>query len=154
MSLATKEGRGMFEFYGDSAMNLDTKGRLTVPTRYQDALRTNALGELTVTRNPDGCLMVFPRPEWVRFRDKVATLPMTHQWLKRLFLGSASDVTLDSAGRILISPELRQATDIARETLLRGMGNYFELWDKTTYQAQEAQAAAEGKFSPPENFSY
>jgi MraZ protein len=40
----------------------------------------------------------------------------------------------------LISPELRQAAGIAKDTMLLGMGNHFELWDKATYDAQEAQA--------------
>ena len=50
------------------------------------------------------------------------------------------DVDMDSTGRILVSPELREAAGIARDTLLLGMGNHFELWDKATYDAQEAQA--------------
>jgi hypothetical protein len=43
-------------------------------------------------------------------------------------------------GACLISPELRQAAGISKDTMLLGMGNHFELWDKTTYDAQEAQA--------------
>jgi MraZ protein len=40
----------------------------------------------------------------------------------------------------LISPELRAAAGISKDTMLLGMGNHFELWDKTTYDTQEAQA--------------
>jgi MraZ protein len=84
--------------------------------------------------------MVFPRPEWEKFRDRIAALPMDAQWWKRIFLGNAMDVEMDGTGRVLISPELRAAASISKDTMLLGMGSYFELWDKTTYEAQEAQA--------------
>ena len=84
--------------------------------------------------------MVFPRPEWEKFRERVSTLPMSAQWWKRIFLGNAMDVEMDGTGRVLVSPELRAAAGISRDTMLLGMGNHFELWDKATYEAQEAQA--------------
>ena len=84
--------------------------------------------------------MVFPRPAWEEFRERIAKLPMSAQWWKRIFLGNAMDVDLDGTGRILISPELRQAANIDKKTVLLGMGAYFELWDADTYAAQEAQA--------------
>ena len=65
-----------------------------------------------------------------------------HMWIKRVFLSNAMFVELDSTGRILISPELRESSGIARETTLRGMGRYFELWDKTTYEANELRETA------------
>ena len=85
-------------------------------------------------------VMVFPRPEWEKFRERIAALPMSAQWWKRIFLGNAMDVEMDGTGRVLISPELRQAAGISKDTMLLGMGNHFELWDKATYDAQEAQA--------------
>ena len=84
--------------------------------------------------------MVFPRLEWERFRERVAELPMSAQWWKRIFLGNAMDVEVDGTGRVLVSPELRQAAGITRDTMLLGMGNHLELWDKTTYETQEAKA--------------
>ncbi|GAB4216039.1 MAG: division/cell wall cluster transcriptional repressor MraZ [Rhodoferax sp.] len=111
-----------------------------MPTRYRDALTTQAAGQLTLTKHPHGCLMVFPRPEWVRFSDRIAALPMSAQWWKRIFLGNALDVDIDTTGRVLISPELRSAAGLSKEAVLLGMGSYFELWDKATYDAQEAQA--------------
>lgn len=84
--------------------------------------------------------MLFPRPEWEIFRQRIASLPMSAQWWKRIFLGNAMDVEFDSTGRILVSPELRESASINREVILLGMGNHFELWDKAIYAAQEAQA--------------
>ena len=127
-------------FQGASSLNLDTKGRLSVPTRYRDVLLATAAGQLTITKHPHGCLMIFPRPEWEKFRERIAALPMSAQWWKRIFLGNAMDVEMDATGRVLESPELREAAGIARDTMLLGMGQHFELWDKTRYEAQEAQA--------------
>ena len=130
-------------FQGASSLNLDAKGRLSVPTRHRDVLTATARGELTITRHPHGCLMIFPRPEWEQFRERIAAMTLKDQWAKRLFLGNAMDVELDATGRILISPELRRAANIERETLLLGMGSHFELWDKATHDAAEAQALAD-----------
>ena len=110
------------------------------PTRYRDVLSADAAGQLTITKHPHGCLMVFPRPEWEQFRDRIAQLPMSAQWWKRMFLGNAMDVDMDGTGRVLVSPELRQSAGLTRDVLLLGMGKHFELWDKATYDAQEAQA--------------
>jgi MraZ protein len=84
--------------------------------------------------------MVFPRPEWEKFAARIAALPMDAQWWKRIFLGNAMDVEMDGTGRVLVSPELREAAGIAKDTVLLGMGTHFELWDKATYDAQEAKA--------------
>jgi len=127
-------------FQGASSLSLDAKGRLSVPTRHRDVLSATAAGQLTITKHPHGCLMVFARPEWEKFRDRIASLPMSAQWWKRIFLGNAMDVDMDSTGRVLVSPELRAAAGITKDSVLLGMGSYFELWDKATYDAQEAQA--------------
>jgi len=127
-------------FQGASSLSLDAKGRLSVPTRHRDILSATAGGSLTITKHPDGCLMIFPRPEWEKFRERIAALPMSAQWWKRIFLGNAMDVEIDSTGRVLVSPELRQAAGITKDTLLLGMGSYFELWDKAGYDSQETRA--------------
>ncbi|WP_077002976.1 division/cell wall cluster transcriptional repressor MraZ [Variovorax sp. KK3] len=128
-------------FQGASSLSLDAKGRLSVPTRHRDVLSATASSQLTITKHPHGCLMVFPRPEWEKFRDRIAQLPMSAQWWKRIFLGNAMDVDMDGTGRVLVSPELRAGANITRDVLLLGMGNHFELWDKATYDAKEAEAA-------------
>jgi len=125
-----------------------------VPTRHRDVLSANAAGQLTITKHPHGCLMVFPRPEWEKFRDRIANLPMEAQWWKRMFLGNAMDVDMDGTGRVLISPELRQAASLSRDVLLLGMGKHFELWDKARYDAEEAKAAQEAMPNVFKDFSF
>ena len=110
-----------------------------MPPRHRDALGT-AAGQLTITKHPHGCLMVFPRDEWEKFRARIAALPMDAQWWRRIFLGNAMDVEMDASGRVLVSPELRAAAGIAKDAVLLGMGSYLELWDAPTYAAKEAEA--------------
>ena len=141
-------------FQGASSLTLDGKGRLSVPTRHRDVLSATAQGLLTITKHPHGCVRVFPRPEWDLFRDRISALPMSAQWWKRIFLGNAMDVELDSTGRVLISPELRQSAGIAKDTILLGMGNHFELWDKAAYEAQEAKAMQEQMPDVFKDFSF
>jgi MraZ protein len=141
-------------FQGASALTLDAKGRMSVPARYRDALQGQAEGRVTVTKHPDGCLLLFPRPEWEVFRAKIAALPMEAKWYQRIFLGSAADVELDTAGRVLIAPELRQAASLEKNVMLLGMGNRFELWDEQTYIAKEQEAMAQGMPDALKNFTF
>ena len=125
-----------------------------MPTRHRDALIAMAEGQVTFTKHPHGCLMLFPRSEWHKFRERIANLPMNAQWWKRIFLGNAMDMEMDGTGRVLISPELRQAAGLTKEVILLGMGSYFELWDKATYEAQEAQAMQEEMPAAFEDFAF
>ncbi len=126
-------------FFGASSLSLDAKGRLSVPTRHHEALMASCKGQVTMTQHYEGCLMVFPQPAWEAFSAKISALPMSSLPLKRLYLSNAMSVELDGTGRILVSPELREAVGIVKETTLRGMGHYFELWDKATYEAYDAR---------------
>ena len=126
-------------FQGASALTLDGKGRIAMPARHREVLATLSGHQLTVTKHPEGSLMVFPRPAWESFRDKVAALPMSASGWKRVFLGNAMDVEMDSASRVLISPELRAAAGLTRDVMLLGMGSHFELWDAARYAEHEAK---------------
>ncbi|HEY3599053.1 MAG TPA: division/cell wall cluster transcriptional repressor MraZ [Paraburkholderia sp.] len=141
-------------FQGASALTLDAKGRMSVPSRYRDALQGQAEGRVTITKHPDGCLLLFPRPEWEVFRTKIAALPMEAKWWQRIFLGNAADVELDTAGRVLVSPELRLAGSLEKDVMLLGMGSHFELWDAQTYNAKEQQAMAQGMPDALKNFTF
>jgi MraZ protein len=126
-------------FQGASALTLDGKGRIAMPARHREVLAAMAVNQLTVTKHPEGSLMIFPRPAWESFRDRVAALPMSASGWKRIFLGNAMDVDIDASSRVLISPELRAAAGLTRDVMLLGMGSHFELWDATRYAEHEAQ---------------
>ena len=79
-------------FQGASQLTLDGKGRLSMPSRHRDALAAGCDGRLTLTRHPDGCLLVYPRPTWEARREQIAQLPFSARALQRLLLGNATDV--------------------------------------------------------------
>lgn len=141
-------------FQGASAINLDAKGRMSIPAKHRDALSEQCEGKLTVTRHPHGCLLLFPRPVWETHREQIAAWPMSARAWQRIFLGNASDVEVDSAGRILIAPELRDAVGLQRDVMLLGMGTHFEIWDAAKLAENEAQAIAQGMPDTLANFSF
>ena len=69
-------------------------------------------------------------------------VPMSAVGWKRVFLGNAMDVEIDSASRVLISPELRKSAGLKSDVMLIGMGSHFELWDAETHAAHEAEVMA------------
>lgn len=133
-----------FVFQGASALALDGKGRITVPVRHRDVLVALAQGQLTLTKHPDGCLLVFPRPAWESFRERLMQLPMAAEGWRRIFLGNAMDVEIDGSSRVLVSPELRAAAGLTRDVMLLGMGARLELWDAARYAEHEARVMASG----------
>ena len=143
-----------FAFQGASALTLDGKGRVTMPARHRDALLALANGQLTVTKHPEGCLMVFPRTVWENFRDRLASLPMSADGWKRFFIGNAMDVELDASSRVLIAPELRSAAGLNRDVMLLGMGSRFELWDAERYAAHETQVMQSAMPDSLKDFSF
>jgi MraZ protein len=127
---------------------------MAVPVRHRDALQALCAGQLTITKHPDGCLMVFPRPAWETFRDKVASLPMSAAGWKRVFLGNAMDMEIDAAARVLVSPELRSAAGITKDVMLLGMGSHFELWDAERHAAHEAEVMAQPMPAALQDFTF
>jgi len=123
-------------------MSLDGKGRVTVPARHRDLLAAVCANQLTLTKHPDGCLSIFPRPAWERFRERLLALPVSGESWRRVFIGSATDVEVDSGARILVAPELRAFAKLDKDVLLMGVGARLELWDAATYAAREAATMA------------
>jgi MraZ protein len=141
-------------FQGASAINLDAKGRMSIPAKHRDALVQQCEGRLTLTKHPHGCLLFFPRPVWETHRDQIAAWPMSARAWQRIFLGNACDVEMDSAGRVLISPELRAAVGLDKEVMMLGMGTHFEIWDAAKLAESEAEAVAGGMPDVLSNFSF
>ena len=141
-------------FQGASAINLDAKGRLSVPAKHRDALMQQCEGRMTLTKHPHGCLLFFPRPVWEEHREQIAAWPMSARAWQRIFLGNASDVEMDGSGRVLIAPELRHAVGLEKEVMMLGMGSHFEIWDADKLAANEAIAVAGGMPDVLSNFSF
>ena len=127
-------------FRGATLVNLDSKGRLSVPTRYRDQLIENASGQLVCTIDINSpCLLLYPLPDWEIIEQKLSRLSSMNpqeRRVQRLLLGHASECQMDSAGRLLIAPVLRQHAGLIKEVMLVGQFNKFELWDETTWYQQ------------------
>jgi MraZ protein len=131
-------------FRGTSALVLDAKGRINVPVRHRDPLISACQGQLTLTRHPEGYLLIYPRPVWETVERELMALKTSSDGWRRIFLGSAVDAEIDSASRVLIAPELRSAAGLEKDVLLIGTGRRLELWDKQRHDAVEAKVLAAG----------
>jgi len=132
------------DFQGMSELTLDDKGRITVPARHRDRLidPNGIAGRITITKHPVGCLIVFPREVWIPFREQLNSQGGDAEAWRRIFVGSAVDLEIDSAQRVLVPPELRQYAQLDRKLHLLGMGARFELWDAALHEAHEATTRA------------
>jgi len=130
-------------FQGTSAIALDAKGRITVPVRQRDLLMQACEGRLTLTKHPEGYLWVMPRQRWEATREHLMSMTMDTDPWRRIFIGSAVDVEIDGAARVLVPPELRAAAGLTKDVLLIGNGRVLELWDAGRHAAHEAQLLAQ-----------
>ena len=130
-------------FRGATTVNLDSKNRLVVPTRYRDALLVNGAGRVVLTADPSQCLLLYPLPEWEPIEKKLNALsdfnPKTRS-LKQLLVGYAHDMEMDSAGRLLLPPMLRKFAELDKSVVLVGQGSKVELWNEARWEAQVSQA--------------
>ena len=122
-------------FFGETAINLDAKGRLAVPKRYRDDLREQCENRMVLTYSAfdSGVLWLYLEKEWQRVRDEVMALPSlnaNHRSLQRRLVGSATAVEPDGTGRILLPPSLREVTGLQKHVVMLGMGSRFEIWDE------------------------
>ena len=132
-------------FRGGPVLTLDGKGRIGVPARWRDVLMATVQGQMIVAKNPDGCLSLYPLPVWEAFENSVLSLATENDAWRRFFIGSATEVELDSAARVLIPPELRDWAGLMEKVKFMGVGSHFELWDSARHEAREAEALALGR---------
>ena len=139
-------------FQGAAALSVDAKGRMAIPSRHRDALVPEG-APLVITAHPHRCLLVYPEAAWEPIRQQISAMPGLDQrtaTLKRLLVGFAQCETLDSAGRALIAPSLRQWAGLEKQVWLVGQGSHFELWSEAGWLAQqEAMQALDGDALPP-----
>ncbi len=127
-------------FQGAAALSLDAKGRLAIPARHREELVATAGGKLVLTAHPHRCLLLYPGPAWEPIRDKVLAASSFNPQsaaIKRLLVGHARDEAMDSAGRLLVAPELRQFAQLEKLVWLVGQGSHFEIWSDAGWQRQQ-----------------
>jgi MraZ protein len=135
-------------FQGETAITVDDKGRLAIPTAYRELVAQSCANRLVITYNPFelGCLWLFPYAEWEPVRDQVNGLSKVvtaHRDLQMKLVGAAAVVEPDGAARILLPASQRATTGIEKKAVLLGMGNKFELWSEQAHLAKIRQVIGE-----------
>ena len=130
-------------FQGETAITIDDKGRLAIPTAYREPV-ARAGNRLVITYNPfeAGSLYLYPESVWETVRDQVNALPRIKKNTRLLQLklvGAAAFAEPDGSGRISIPASQRSAVGIEKKAVLLGMGDKFELWSEQAHHAQIRQ---------------
>lgn len=115
-------------FMGQYEHGIDEKGRIIIPTKLRDALGDS----FVLTCGTDGCLFVYPMPEWNKFVEKLQTLPGTKEarMMQRFFMANAVDCEMDKQGRVMIPTKLREQAAINKDVVTVGVVNKIEIWSK------------------------
>jgi MraZ protein len=126
---------------GEYKHNLDPKGRMAMPAKFREKLAAGAI----ITRGIDDCLFVFANAEWEELAKKLVALPLAQansRAFVRLMLAGATDVELDSQGRILIPDYLRKYAGLKKEVVVAGLYNRIEVWDGEAWQTYKTKTEA------------
>ena len=126
----------MAELLGAHRYQLDPKGRVSLPAKFREAFADGCW----LTIGQDRCLYVFPRVEWDRRSDEVASSPLSDadgRAYSRLFFGSSEMAKTDGQGRVTIPQRLREAVGIGKDVVVLGVRDRIEIWDHDTYESYE-----------------
>jgi MraZ protein len=135
-------------FQGETAITVDDKGRIAIPTAYRELVAGECANRLVLTYNPfeSGCLWLFPHAVWEAVRDQVNSLSKVvkaHRDMQMKLVGAAAVVEPDGAARILLPASQRATTGIEKRAVLLGMGDKFELWSEQEHLKKIRQTIGE-----------
>jgi MraZ protein len=114
-----------------------------MPTRYRESLREDSRASVVLTIDTEEkCLLLYPLAAWEEIESKLAALPSFNpaaRRIQRLLIGHATETELDTHGRILLPPLLREFAELNKRAMLVGQGKKFELWDDQLWQQRRAE---------------
>jgi MraZ protein len=126
----------MTGFHGEYQSTIDAKGRFHLPGSLKKQL-VEGENRFIVSRGFEKCLTLYPLKSWQSILDRISQLndfdPKVRQF-RRQFLGGATEVELDAAGRILLPPTLREFALPGKEIVLAAALDRFEIWDASKYK--------------------
>ena len=125
-------------FYGEYTHNIDRKGRLILPAKFRDICKEYQIDRFLITRGLDKCIFMFTEDEWRIQEQKFKSMPFTKKETRsfnRMFFAGAVDTAPDKQGRFIIPQYLKDYAGIKRETIVIGVSNRIEIWDKKSWQA-------------------
>jgi len=131
ISPAAKAKEAKAVFLGEYSHTLDSKNRLTLPSRMREEMGDRAI----LVKSIDKCVSVYNTSAWSTYTAKLASLPAPEaRVLKRFIYSSAYEAELDSQGRILIPASLCQYAGLQKNIKIIGAGDHIELWDETLWE--------------------
>lgn len=143
MERADETPRCEVDLNGEFRLKVDGKGRVTLPAKFRKVLSS----DLTVTRNPfDECVYAFEAPGFNQWVESVMSSAFPTRKANdrkqdayhRALKSRARDVEVDSAGRIMLSADMREACGIDKDVVIVGNGSRFEIWDAQRYEDELA----------------
>ncbi|MDD5084266.1 MAG: division/cell wall cluster transcriptional repressor MraZ [Candidatus Moranbacteria bacterium] len=126
-------------FIGEYLHSIDAKKRLALPSKFRGELGN----KVVVTRGLDNCLFVYPMRVWEALAEKLGSLPVGEAGTRsfiRLMLSGATDVEMDSQGRVLLPEYLKTYAGLEKEVTVSGLFNRLEIWDTEKWSAYKADA--------------
>ena len=125
------EESGGLMLMGEFNHTIDNKNRLISPSK-----RRSESDGATITRGLDKCLAIYPKNEWDKIVNKLATLPFTKsdaRNVNRFIFSGASTIVFDKMGRINLPANLVSYASLVKDCVIIGVGDRLEVWDKTLY---------------------
>tara|TARA_R110001592_G_C13056503_1_gene740615 strand:+ start:770 stop:1243 length:474 start_codon:yes stop_codon:yes gene_type:complete len=126
----------MANFIGEFECKMDAKGRVMIPSGLRKQLDPAAQERFVLNRGFEKCLVLYPKNEWEGISAEVNKL---NQYVKknrefvRYFYRGASELGLDTTGRILFPKRMLDYAAVEKEVVLFAYSNRIEVWDKSTY---------------------
>lgn len=140
-------------FRGANPLSLDSKGRLSIPTRHRDILLSESEGKLICTVDlHQPCLLLYPLIEWEDVEASLRGLSSMNpqeRRVQRVLLGNAHEIDMDKNGRVLLPNQLRQHAGLEKDIRLVGQLNKFEIWSESKWieqMADDIETELEGNF--------
>jgi MraZ protein len=124
-------------FRGRYTHAIDTKGRVSIPSKFREVLAGRGQNTFIITNDLDPCLVAYPLDEWFELEKKLQALPSflpEAVQFRRFFLSGAQECTLDGQGRILIPASLREHAQLEKEALFVGLIEKFEIWSPALWR--------------------
>ncbi len=127
----------MTGFLGEFEATLDAKGRFLLPAGFKKQLPEEELGRFVINRGFEMCLALYPVKSWEPLFNDISKLndfdPKVRQF-RRNFLNGATFVEPDTAGRILVPPNLKGHASLEKDIILVAAVNKLEIWDSNKYK--------------------